>query len=315
MRRRKGLCGPLSENYLLFALPSHCQRHHQRGPWYPAEQPPLTPSLRELGSSVGTPTASVPHSQSLGWGRRACTCRQHPTWSISTAEGPSEGGSPGRLHSCPRASFLDGLKDVESSSEAWESGRDPEVSTSRVSWALFQDPRVFEGPRSLQGRPGMTEPHAVAPPPRSGSKSVAEFPHRGRAPSSGSPGTGKRGQAAGWGRRARGCPGAADASAQASAAGTWPATAQPRGGPREPGWGCILGPLAQRSRRLRGTDSSHFGLTPQRSHKQDWPPTRASSRLPRTASHASPPSTRETRHTPTAQCHTIGAHGNPSHEP
>lgn len=104
-----------------------------------------------------------------------------------------------------------GLKDVEPSSEEWELGRDPGVSTSRISWALFQDPRVFEGPKSFQGRPGMTEPHAVAPPPRSGSKSVAEFPHRGRAPSSGSPGTGEAGQAAGWGRRARGCPGAADA--------------------------------------------------------------------------------------------------------
>lgn len=154
-------------------------------------------------------------------------------------------------------------------------------------------PVIFEGPR----RPGMTEPQALAPPPRSGSKYSAEFPNRGRAPSSGSPGMGKRGQAAGWGRGARGCPGAADASVQASAAGTWPATARPGGGPSEPGWGRILGPLAQRSRRFPETDSSHFGLTPQRSHKQNWPLTRVSAQLPRTASHASPPRTRKTRHT------------------
>lgn len=108
----------------------------------------------------------------------------------------------------------------------------------------------------------MTEPRAVAPPPRSGSKSVAEFPHRGRAPSSGSPGTGEAGQAAGWGTL----------SAQASAAGTWPATAQPRGRPREPGWGCILGPLAQRSRRLPGTDSSpHSGHTNKIGHQLEHP--------------------------------------------
>lgn len=154
-------------------------------------------------------------------------------------------------------------------------------------------PVICEGPR----RPGMTEPLAPAPPPRSGSKYSAEFPSRGRAPSSGSPGMGKRGQAAGWGRGAQGCPGAADASAQASAAGIWPATARPGGGPSEPGWGCILGPLAQRSRRLPETDSSHFGLTSQRSHKQNWPLTRASAQLPRTASHASPPRTLKTRHT------------------
>lgn len=167
-------------------------------------------------------------------------------------------------------------------------------------------PVICEGPR----RPGMTEPLAPAPPPRSGSKYSAEFPSRGRAPSSGSPGMGKRGQAAGWGRGAQGCPGAADASAQASAAGIWPATARPGGGPSEPGWGCILGPLAQRSRRLPETDSSHFGLTSQRSHKQNWPLTRAS------AQHPTPHLRAPSRHvTPTVQCHPTGAHVNSSHGP
>lgn len=61
--------------------------------------------------------------------------------------------------------------------------------------------------------------------------------------------------------------------------------------------GLHSGPLAQRSRRLPETDSSHFELTPQRSHKQSWPLTRASAQLPRTASHASPPRTLKTRHT------------------
>lgn len=64
------------------------------------------------------------------------------------------------------------------------------------------------------------------------------------------------------------------------------------------------------------TDSSHFGLSPQRSHKQNWPPTWAScAQLPRTASHVSPPRTRQTRHTDSPVSHTTGAHGNPSHGP
>lgn len=212
---------------LAFALPSPCQRHRQRGPWYPAEGP--SPHAAELyGGWGGEPRFSCgyldgqyPALAVSGRGTRSC-----PVYSTPHGSSPlqQEGVSLRSLRSCPRSSCLDRLKDVESCYEAWESGRDPGVSTSRVSWALLQDPGVFEGPRSLQGQPGITEPRTVAPPPRSGSKYSAEFPHRGRTPSSGSPGMGKRGPEVGWGRGARGCPGAADASAQASAVGTWLAT-------------------------------------------------------------------------------------------
>lgn len=111
---------------------------------------------------------------------------------------------------------------------------------------------------------------------------------------------GKRGQAAGWGCGARGCPGAADASAQARAAGTWPAIARPGRGPSEPGWGCILGPLAQRSRRLthRTSDSARSGHTNRTGHQHGRP---HSSHAQHPTSHLRAPA----RHvTPTVQCHT-----------
>lgn len=191
MRRRKGLCGPRSENCLLFALPSHCQRHHQRGPWYPAERPPRVCGISVL---LWAPRRPVSHTRRVSGGVGARVLVDSiPLGPSPQPKGHRKGDPLGVSTLVPEpASWMD-LKMWSPALEAWESGREPGVSTSRVSWALFQDPRVFEGPRSLQGRPGMTEPHAVAPPPRSGSKSVAEFPHRGRAPSSGSPGTGKRG--------------------------------------------------------------------------------------------------------------------------
>lgn len=65
------LGGPLA-----FALLSRCQRHRQRGPWYYAEGPPPSRALRDFESLVGTPTASIPHSQSPGGYAR---------WTLSTA--------------------------------------------------------------------------------------------------------------------------------------------------------------------------------------------------------------------------------------
>lgn len=74
--------------------------------------------------------------------------------------------------------------------------------------------------------------------------------------------------------------------------------------------GLHSGPVSSAVPETPGGLTHHtLGSPPQRPHKQDWPLTRASARgLPRTASHASPPCTRKTRYTPTAQCHTTGVH-------
>lgn len=90
-------------------------------------------------------------------------------------------------------------------------------------------------------------------------------------------------------------------------AGTWPATSPPGGGPRVPGRGCILGPLAQRSRRLPGADSSDGGFIPQPSHKHKLP-RRASTQHTRIAPH--PPLPRVT-HTQSL-CYAIGTHAETS---
>lgn len=262
---------------LAFALPSPCQRHRQRGPWYPAEGP--SPHAAELYGELGEPRFSCgyldgqyPTLAVSGRGTRSC-----PVYSTPHGSSPlqQEGVSLRSLRSCPRSSCLDRLKDVESCYEAWESGRDPGVSTSRVSWALLQDPGVFEGPRSLQGRPGLLS-HGLSLrlrglAPNTARSSPTEAEPRHPAPP-------------GWGSAGRRLGGAAGRGVAQEPRTLPPRPAQwglgsrphgPAGDPSEPGWGCILGPLAQRSRSLSGTDSSHFGLTLQRSHKQDRPLTQA----------------------------------------
>lgn len=97
--------------------------------------------------------------------------------------------------------------------------------------------------------------------------------------------------------------------------GLGPRPRGPAGGPSAPGWGCILGPLAQRSWRLPETDSSNFGLTPQRPDKQNWP-THTGVRVASHAQHPTPHLRSPARHvTRTVQCHTTGAHMTPSHVP
>lgn len=63
----RGFVGRSPRNCLLFALPSHCQRHRQRGPWYPAERPP-PPRVCGISVLLWAPRRPVSHTRRVSGG-------------------------------------------------------------------------------------------------------------------------------------------------------------------------------------------------------------------------------------------------------
>lgn len=128
-------------------------------------------------------------------------------------------------------------------------------------------PRLLPSPRGRD-----TNPLRSSPGPRL--SQVIGLLQDGEARAGGS------GVGAGRARGARGCPGARGRFRPGGRERRLgPETAQLGGGPREPGRGCILGPLAQPSRRLLEADSSDG------SHTNSLPPRQTSHAQTRTARH------------------------------
>lgn len=119
------------------------------------DHPPASQTLGDLDSLVGTPTASIPYSQSRVGYARAGSCLQHLSWSLSTSAGPQEGGSPRRLRSCSSSRCLAGLNKKWSPTLRRRSQGGilgfPRLGSPGHS---SRTPVILEGPR----RPGMTEP-------------------------------------------------------------------------------------------------------------------------------------------------------------
>lgn len=201
-------------------------------------------------------------------------------------------------------------------SSAWRNGSPGGIlgavqemgSAFEVSQALLKTLCLL-GSRRPHGAPWKSKSQVLATPSRSGFECLAEFPRTKAEPSHRAP--------PGWGSaggRLGGAAGRKVAEAlptllsKPALAGTGPATSRPGGGPWALGRGCILGPLAQRSRRLPGTDSSDGGIIPQPSHKHKLPPHRVSTQHTRIALHPPLPRVAHTQ----SLCYATGTHAETS---